>query len=188
VSPHLGNGSGSGGNRSRQGRIRLPSGPEAHHRPAVPWGLYRPERAPGGLHRPELRLPGPGGLPWWPPPARASPARPWWPALVVSTGPGRPSWLPGCPGGASTGSRVPALAALADSTRPELRLRNSARSTQDQPLGLSRLLPFRLSGVARSVRGRLRLRGVAGRAASGGPATSSAGSRAQVPSSQRFNA
>jgi hypothetical protein len=107
---------------------------------------------------------------------------------VASTDPRYPPWLPGCPGGASTGSRVPALAALADSTRPELRLRNSARSTQAQPLGLSRLLPFRLSGVARSVRGRLRLRGVAGRAASGGPATSSAGSRAQVPSSQRFNA
>ena len=61
-------------------------------------------------------------------------------------------------------------------------------SSQNQPPRLPRLLPLRLSGAARSVRGRLRLLGAAGPVASGDPASSSAGSRAHVPSSQRFNA
>ncbi len=94
-------------------------------------------------------------------------------ALVTSTGPRRPLWLPGCPGGLH---------------RSELRLPALARPTQDQPPRLSRLLPLRLSGAARSVRGRLRLLEGAGWAASDGPASSPAGSRAHVPSSQRFNA
>ena len=89
------------------------------------------------------------------------------------TGPRRPPWLP---------------CALVASTGPSFACRALARPAQDQPPGLSRLLPLRLSVAARSVRGRLRLLDGAGRAASGCPASSSAGSRAHVPSSQRFNA
>ncbi len=53
---------------------------------------------------------------------------------------------------------------------------------------LSRLRPLRPSDAARSARGRLRLLGGTSLCASGWPVASSAGSRAQVPSSHRFSA
>jgi len=112
-----------------------------------------------------LLMPCSGG----PPPARASAAVPWWP--------------PPAPG-----ARRRCRAALVASNAPIFACPTLARSSQNQPPRLPRLLPLRLSGAARSVRGRLRLLGAAGPVASGDPASSSAGSRAHVPSSQRFNA
>ena len=144
------------------------------------WRAIGPSGARPGrtcLHRPELRLPCP-----WPPP-----------------GPRCPPWLPGCPGGLhrpeprlpGPGGPPPAQGARRGcpvaSTGPSPACPVLARSSQDQPSGLSRLLPLRLSVVPRPVRGRLRWLGRAGLAASGCPAASSAGSRAHVPLSQFFN-